>query len=926
MRIGLTFDDVLLVPKRSSVFSRRDIDTSTRLSRNINLQIPIVSSNMDTVTESRMAIVMAQQGGIGIIHRFMTVDEQVSEVRKVKRSEMIRIDTPYCLHPEHTLANAKEMMEDKGISGILVTDEKEKLIGILTTRDIKFEENGNVKLSDLMSTDLVTASSDINIEEAQNILKKNRIEKLPLVDQDGFLKGLITSKDIIKGKDLPTSSKDSKGRLLVGGAIGVKGDFLNRAEELMNVNCDVLVLDIAHGHSDIALNAIKKIRKELGDVELIAGNVATAEGTKDLIDAGCDGIKTGIGPGTICLEEDAMVTMSDYSVKKIKDISPGEYVITHNNKSRMVTKKYTKKYKGKTHEIKVRGSPRSFKITPEHPLLAIVFDSNAEKIKKYGSKYYFDKKKYNKGVKWVNASELKRGDIVVIPRTVARKVKMKKYDLTDYLQCIYDTDFVWSSKVGFNPNDESFNDLAVKFSTTKKIIANIVQGNRSFNMELNREVNEYLDNIDYQRTISSNKIFRNIELNKSLMKLYGYFVAEGYVVGNKNNRQLCFGFSCEEQDYMNDVQNLIEETFGYSNSKIIYHKTKKSATVHVFSHYIASFFERLFPLGAKNKKVPKHVIDQEKDLLVEFIKGAFYGDGCVTERRKAFYKTVSPSLVFQISEVLIRLGFLPTISSRKPNNPNWSEIYKINISGKQYDAFMDMIYPDMKYEKINNPHQEIWADEQYIYLKIKSNRSRTTITTVHNLEVDEDNSYLVNRVVVHNCITRIVTGAGIPQLTAIMDCSKIANDYDVPIIADGGIQTSGDLTKAIAAGASTAMIGGLLAGTEESPGISILRQGRRYKVVRGMASLGASLGRESREKKGSFDELDLGSIVPEGVEAMVHYRGATADVLEQLVGGLRSGISYCGAKNIKEMQNNAEFIQITSAGRYESASHDVEKI
>lgn len=474
MRLGLTFDDVLLVPKRSSVFSRSDIDTSTRLSRNINLQIPIVSSNMDTVTESRMAIVMAQQGGIGIIHRFMTVDEQVSEVRKVKRSEMIRIDHPYCLHPEHTLANAKRMMEDKGISGILVTDNKEKLIGILTTRDILFEENGDVKLADLMSTDLITASPDITIEEAQDMLKKNRIEKLPLVNPEGYLKGLITSKDIIKSKVLPDSSKDAKGRLLVGAAIGVRGEYLQRAEELINENCDVLVIDIAHGHSDIALNAIKEIRKNLGDVELIAGNVATAEGTKDLIDAGCDGIKTGIGPGTIC-------------------------------------------------------------------------------------------------------------------------------------------------------------------------------------------------------------------------------------------------------------------------------------------------------------------------------------------------------------------------------------------------------------------------------------------------------------------ITRIVTGAGVPQLTAILDCAKMANDYGVPIIADGGIQTSGDLTKAIAAGASTAMIGGLLAGTEESPGTSILRQGRRYKVVRGMASLGASLGRESREKKGSFDELDLGSIVPEGVEAMVPYRGSTVEVLEQLVGGLRSGISYCGAKNIKEMQNNAEFIQITSAGRTESASHDVEK-
>ena len=475
MRIGLTFDDVLLVPKRSSVFSRKDINTSTRLSRNINLNIPIVSSNMDTVTEANMAIVMAQQGGIGIIHRFMTVEEQVAEVIKVKRSEMIRIDNPYCLTPEHSLSDAKNMMEEKGISGILVIDKQTKLVGILTTRDIMFEENGKIKLSDLMSTDLVTASPDITIEEAQKMLQENRIEKLPLIDSNGFLKGLITSKDIIKSKVLPNSSKDAKGRLLVGAAIGVRGDYLQRAEELINVDCDVLVIDIAHGHSDLALNTIKEIRTNFGDVELIAGNVATKSGTKDLIEAGCDGIKAGVGPGSIC-------------------------------------------------------------------------------------------------------------------------------------------------------------------------------------------------------------------------------------------------------------------------------------------------------------------------------------------------------------------------------------------------------------------------------------------------------------------ITRIVTGSGVPQLTAICDSYEAAKDYDIPIIADGGIRTSGDITKALAAGASSVMIGGLFAGTEESPGTSILRQGRRYKVVRGMASLGATLGRETREKKGSFDELDLGSVVPEGVEAMVPYRGAAVDVLEQLVGGLRSGISYCGATNISEMQRNAEFIQITSAGRTESASHDVERI
>ena len=475
MKEGLTFDDVLLIPKRSSVRSRREIDTSTQLSRNIKLNIPIVSANMDTVTESAMAIVMAQQGGIGIIHRFMPIVEQVNEVNKVKRAEMIRIDNPYCLKPETSLQEAKEFMKEKGISGLLITDNNNILQGILTSRDIKFTENENVLVKELMSKDLITAKPDISIEEAKNILKKNRIEKLPLVDEKGVVRGLITATDIIKAKILPKASKDSKGRLRVGAAIGVVGDYLERAEALYNAGADVLVLDIAHGHSDLAINAIKKIRKNLGDIELIAGNVATAEGAKDLIEAGSDGIKTGVGPGSIC-------------------------------------------------------------------------------------------------------------------------------------------------------------------------------------------------------------------------------------------------------------------------------------------------------------------------------------------------------------------------------------------------------------------------------------------------------------------ITRVVAGAGVPQLTAIMETSKVAKEFGVPVIADGGIRTSGDITKAIAAGAQTVMIGSLLAGTEESPGAAILRQGRRYKVVRGMASLGATLGREAKEKKGSFDEFDLGSVVPEGVEAMVPYRGSAVDVLNQLVGGFRSGVSYCGATSIQEMQEKAEFIKITSAGRKESTSHDVELI
>ncbi len=475
MKKAYTFDDVLLVPKKSYVTSRKDVVTSTKLSRNIKLNIPIVAANMDTVCEHKMAIVCAQQGGIGIIHRFMSVPDQVEEVNKVKRSEMIRIDSPYCLTPSHTLQVAKKLMEEKGISGILVTDNGDNLVGILTNRDIVFGENGDMKISELMSTDLITADPSISIEEAKVILQKNRIEKLPLVDSNKKLRGLITSKDIIKSKILPDSSKDAKGRLLVGAAIGVRGDYIQRAEALINADVDALVIDIAHGHSILTLDTIKEIRKIFGDIELIAGNVATGDGTLELIEAGCDSIKVGVGSGSIC-------------------------------------------------------------------------------------------------------------------------------------------------------------------------------------------------------------------------------------------------------------------------------------------------------------------------------------------------------------------------------------------------------------------------------------------------------------------ITRLVAGSGVPQLTAIIDCAKVAKEHNIPLISDGGIRTSGDITKAIAAGASTVMIGGLLAGTEESPGVPILRHGQRYKVVRGMASLGATIGRESREKKGSFDELDYGSVVPEGVEAMVPYRGTATEVIFQLVGGLRSGMSYCGAKNLEEMQKNAEFIQITAAGRKESTSHDVELI
>ena len=474
IRVGLTFDDVLLVPKKSTIETRKAANTKTKLSKHLELNIPIISANMDTVTESAMAITMARQGGIGIIHRFLSISEQVAEVSKVKRSEGILIEQPMTITPDRTVREASQLMQQYGIGGLLVVNNG-KLVGILTSRDLRFEENLDVAVEKAMTKDLVTAPVGTTIEDAKRTLKQHKIEKLPIVDKEMRVRGLITGKDIIKRQQFPQASKDSKGRLRVGAAIGVKDDYMERAAALIEAGADVLVVDIAHGHSDLSIRAVAHIRDKFGPVELIAGNVATAQGTKDLLEAGVDAVKVGVGAGSIC-------------------------------------------------------------------------------------------------------------------------------------------------------------------------------------------------------------------------------------------------------------------------------------------------------------------------------------------------------------------------------------------------------------------------------------------------------------------ITRIVTGAGVPQLTALMDCTEVADAKGIPVIADGGIRTSGDLTKAIAAGASTVMIGSLLAGTDEAPGVIISRHSGRFKMSRGMASLGAAMGRSAREKGREMEEQDLLNYVPEGVEGLVPYRGAAIEVLSNLIGGLRSGMSYCGATNIKELQQNAEFIRVTEAGYKESQPHDIQRL
>ncbi|MDE1861408.1 MAG: IMP dehydrogenase [Thaumarchaeota archaeon] len=475
IREGLTFDDVLLVPKRSSIVTRSQTNLQTKLTRNISLNIPIISANMDTVTESAMAVAMAREGGIGIIHRFLTIAEQVNEVLKVKRSGSVIIENPYTINPTQTIREATESMREKGVSGLLVTDPSGKLVGILTRRDIVMLESSDEKklVSEVMTSDVITARAGVSIQEARDLIRKNCIEKLPLLDERGNVKGLITSKDIINAGNFPHASKDKKGRPLVGAAVGVKGDFMERAEALLEGGADVIVVDIAHGHSDNAINTVRLIKKAFPNCDLIAGNVATAQGAEDLIKAGVDAVKVGVGSGSIC-------------------------------------------------------------------------------------------------------------------------------------------------------------------------------------------------------------------------------------------------------------------------------------------------------------------------------------------------------------------------------------------------------------------------------------------------------------------ITRVITGSGVPQLTAVMDCAEVGKKHGVPVISDGGVRNSGDATKALAAGASTVMVGSLLGGTDESPGSFVMKNGKRFKIYRGMASFYAALGRKSKETGSVEMSEDLNDYVAEGVEAMVPYKGSVVDIVKQLTGGIRSGLSYCGADTISQMQQNAEFIKMSTAGYAESQPHDVE--
>ncbi|MGI9035282.1 MAG: IMP dehydrogenase, partial [Pyrinomonadaceae bacterium] len=908
---GLTFDDVLLVPAYSEILPN-EVETATRFSRSVNLNIPLCSSAMDTVTEAALAIALAQQGGIGVIHKSFSIRQQAEEVDKVKRSESGMIVDPVTIRDNALVSEALHIMERFRISGVPVTDAEGLLVGIITNRDLRFETRPDISVSEVMTKQpLVTVPVGTTLTEAKIKLQKHRIEKLLVVDDDGHLKGLITVKDIQKAIRYPLAAKDDLGRLRCAAAIGATGDYLERAAALIDSRVDAVVIDTAHGHSSRVIEAVKKIKAKFSETEVVAGNVATAEAVRSLIDAGVDAVKVGIGPGSICLDETALILMNDNGIKHIPDVRVGDKVITHLGRSKKVTKTYRRKYSGEMVEINVGGCPDKIRITPNHECLAISFDAPDKIRQKSGAKYLFSKPKYNKGLRWIRADELKAQDVLVIPKQKYEEETLF-FDLLDSVPSYNaDSSSVWSDKIGINLNAESHPQLAARFATTPRVVREIVVGNRKLVDALSRNVNHHLDKINYRRILHPQKLNRHIFLDENLMRLIGYFTAEGSTVGKENNRQLRFAFNETETEFCEDVKNLISKVFGYDKTKFR-HTPRRAVEVTIHNHAIAKFFERLLPKGAVNKRLPEFVLNQSKENLSQLLIGALRGDGSLKDARRIGYKTASPHLAHQIAEIFMRRGFLASVQSYEPENENYSTSYYVRIGGEQAKRFAEK-FPELSSDfpfEIKNK-QDVFADDDYFYVPIRSIKTlKNQELEVFNLEVEEDHTYIANRVAVHNCTTRVVTGTGVPQITAITDCVQAAKNSGVPIIADGGVKFSGDVAKAIAAGADSVMIGSLFAGTAEAPGEVILFQGRSFKTYRGMGSIGA-MKRGSSDRYAQEGTVSDSKYVPEGIEGRVAYKGTLEEICTQLVGGLRSGMGYTGCKTIKELQENARFIRIT---------------
>jgi IMP dehydrogenase/GMP reductase len=843
---GLTFDDVLLVPAESSVLPN-DVSTATRLTRTIALEVPVVSAAMDTVTEARLAIALAREGGLGIVQRNLPIGAQVGEVDKVKRSEAGMIVEPMTLPTGALVSDALALMERYHISGVPVTDNEGRLVGILTNRDLRFERNHALPVSALMtSRDLVTAPVGTTLAEAEQLLHRHRIEKLPIVDADGRLKGLITVKDISKRVEFPDSTKDAHGRLRVGAAVGVGADAMERAQALIEAGVDVLVVDTAHGHSRGVVEMVSRIAGLSGDFEVIAGNIATAEAADALIDAGADAVKVGIGPG--CFSAGTRVLMADATYENIEDIRPGDRVINMHGEPVQVLKAWCT---GVREVVAIRhvAWPNETIATPDHNFFVGDLSTiGASRLASRGYAKVLERptKRNETKLRWKEIGEA-GDDTLLHPRWAA-------FELPDSLQI-------------------DLHDFAVRDAPLARYRTEITE-------------------------------------SYELGYVFGTFLGDGDAFINSNGGseigRVSWSFGLNEEAVAEKLAAAVHQVTGVRPTI----KRDRIIRVYLFSLQWARL---LAQCGKRHEKhLPKQYMCHDPRFTRGLLDGLVDSDGYVESGGRICFRNTSERLVELFGILCFFMhGSFPSVVRER------------GTAGGLRGTTDDRCHDSFK-ARLDSTHLKRQLEDFHV-VKQLGQRDLKTAVPVYDIEVDcPTHSFIANNVVVHNsiCTTRVVAGVGVPQITAIYDVAEVAARHGVPVIADGGMTSSGDVAKAIAAGADCVMLGSMLAGTDESPGDVILARGERYKEYRGMASIGAMRRGYSKDRYFQGDVEDVEKLVAEGIEGRVAYKGPLAGVLHQIVGGLRQSMGYCGAPTIEAMKQ-ARFVRITGAGLRESHPHDI---
>ncbi len=845
---GLTFDDVLLLPAESNVLPNQ-VSTATRVTPKVELAIPIISAAMDTVTEAPLAIAMARLGGLGIIHRNLSVDDQVIEVDKVKRSQSGMITNPVTLPPDAPVTAALELMARYKISGIPITDAGGKLVGILTNRDLRFVDDHAQPIERVMkSVPLVTAPLGTTLEQAKDILWQHRIEKLPIVDDAGLLRGLITVKDIKKQTEYPHATQDDRGRLRVGAAVGVGPDAVERAEALVAAGVDLLVVDTSHGHSRGVLDMVKTIKGSF-DIEVIGGNVATAEAVDAMVAAGADGVKAGVGPG--CFAAGTRVLMADATYKPIEQVVAGDRVINMNGEPVTVVRSWCTGVR-EVMAVRHNASANEMVMTPDHQFF--VGDLSTTSPASVTSRGYVGvlertTRQSTSKLLWKQIGDAERATLLA-PRSIA-------FELPDTL-------------------DIDLRDFAVRHG------------------QLDRYVTEIHESYD-------------------LGLLFGTFLGDGHAFLNTNGRseigRVSWYFGHDEAGLALKVANAVERVTGVRPTTV---PGPKVTTLHLYSLQWARL---LAQLGKRTEKhLPTRYLCSHPGYLQGLYDGLMISDGHVGADGRHGFRNTSREL----SELFGILCFWL--------NGSFPEVARERGSAGGLTGTSDSRCQDSYRSRLNVRHRRRHLAEHQVVKQLER-RHLDVAVPVYDIEVDcPTHSFIAENVIVHNsiCTTRVVAGVGVPQLTAIHDCAVAAKRHGVTLIADGGIQLSGDIPKALAAGADVVMLGSLLAGVDESPGEVVLHQGERFKEYRGMGSLGAMKARSfSKDRYFQGDVVDTDKLVPEGIEGRVAYKGPLANVIYQLVGGLRQAMGYCGTGSIPELKERGRFVRITGAGLRESHPHDI---